>query len=993
MYLNTHTFFSLRYGTMQPKELLMLACDMGVSTLALTDINNTSACLEFVRLAPEYHIKPLLGIDFRNGIHQQFVGIAKNNQGFQELNGYLSKFLHRKNPFPNRAPHFLHAYVIYPFEKAPDHLNKNEYVGINIRNIPHLRLSPWLHRQEKLVVMQPVSFRNQRDFNAHRLLRAINLNTLLSKLPVTEQAGPDEKIVPQETLIQTFNDFPLIVENTMEIMDRCTIHFEFGEKYQHKNQQTYTGSEDGDYEKVKQLCQEGMSYRYKHPGKEIYNRIDKELSIIRQKGFLSYFLINWDIVSYARSRGFFYVGRGSGANSIVAYLLRITDVDPIDLDLYFERFINLYRKNPPDFDIDFSWLDRDEVTNYIFDRFENVALLATYNTFQYKAVVRELGKVFGLPSHEIDKISKGRVDYENLDHIGKLILNYGTLIKGFPSHLSVHAGGVLITEKPIHYYTATFLPPKGFPTTHFDMVVAEDAGIYKFDILSQRGLSKIKESLDIIRYNHPELPPVDIHNIEKFKQDEKVKTNLRQGEAIGCFYVESPAMRMLLKKLEVDTYIGLVAASSIIRPGVAKSGMMREYIYRFRNQNTIKQRAHPVLLDIMPDTFGVMVYQEDVIKVAHYFAGLTLEEADYLRRGMSGKFRSRDEFLKTKERFFSNCKAKGIPDGDTAEVWRQIESFAGYAFSKGHSASYAVESFQCLYLKAYFPLEYMVAVINNHGGFYRTEVYVHEARMCGGFIEAPCINTSESQTIIDGTTIYLGLNMIRDLEQNSIRQIVANRQQYGKYRGLSDLLHRVPLSLEQVKPLIRVGALRFTTKDKKSLLWEAHFLLGGRKQTVASGDLFNAPTRRLKLPAFALEPYEDAYDQIELIGFPLCSPFALFDLPKEETTPVESMGKHLGKTVIITGYYVHKKNVISSNKKMMHFGTYIDQKGHFLDAVHFPEVAKKFPFRGPGIYALKGKVVEEFNYISLEVIEMHKLHMKTLESDQYIKTASTRNMQ
>jgi DNA polymerase III alpha subunit len=419
---------------------------------------------------------------------------------------------------------------------------------------------------------------------------------------------------------------------------------------------------------------------------------------------------------------------------------------------------------------------------------------------------------------------------------------------------------------------------------------------------------------------------------------------------------------------------------------------MREYIHRFRNPETIEQRAHPILLKIMPETFGVMVYQEDVIKVAHYFAGLTLGEADHLRRGMSGKFRSRDEFLKTKDSFFANCKERNISDTDTKEVWRQIESFAGYAFAKGHSASYAVESYQCLFLKAYFPLEYMVAVINNGGGFYRTETYIHEARMHGATIEAPCINTSNKETTICGTTIRMGLMMVYELEQRTIKQIVRNRELNGPFTSQNEFLHRVPISLEQVKPLIRVGALRFTGKDKKSLLWEAHFLLGGRKQTFTSGELFNAPTSRLTLPPFTTDTLEDAYDQIELVGFPLCNPFELLQNMPKASHKVMEMHTAINKTVLMTGYYVHRKNVVSSTKKIMYFGTFLDEDGHFLDTVHFPEVAKRYPFRGPGIYAIKGKVVEEFKYLSLEVIAMEKLPMKTLESDQYLKTTSKQNL-
>ena len=238
-------------------------------------------------------------------------------------------------------------------------------------------------------------------------------------------------------------------------------------------------------------------------------------------------------------------------------------------------------------------------------------------------------------------------------------------IADFPSHLSIHAGGILISEKPITWYTATMMPPKGFPTTQFSMLEAEDVGLYKYDILSQRGLGHIKDTVEIVRKNHG--VEIDIHDVDAFKKDEKVKALIREGRCIGCFYVESPAMRMLLRKLRVDRYIQLVAASSIIRPGVAKSGMMREYILRTHDPSR-RTYIHPVMKELMEETYGVMVYQEDVIKVAHHFAGFSLSDADVLRRGMSGKFRSRDEFARIRDRFFANCKERGYPDTITAEV-------------------------------------------------------------------------------------------------------------------------------------------------------------------------------------------------------------------------------------------------------------------------------------------------------------------------------------
>ncbi|MGB5378532.1 PHP domain-containing protein, partial [Muriicola sp.] len=690
MYLNCHTYYSLRYGTFSEVALLELAREHEVTRLALTDINNTSACLNFVRRAADFGIHPILGIDFRNGVTACFVGIAKNNEGYRELNAFLSEHLHQEKKIPKRAPVFQHAYVIYPFEKVllndQHHFLDHEYIGISVTDLRRLPFSRLIEYKDKLVLLQPVTFRNKRDFNAHRLLRAIDNNVLLSKLPKDEEASFEERMFPVKNLAEVFSEYPFILQNTEQLMRNCSIHFDFSKDRKPQNQSTYLDSKEADENLLEELCCKGLPYRYPEVDDRIRERLAKELQLIKEKEFVSYFLINWDIVSEARKRNFYYVGRGSGANSIVAYLLRITDVDPIELDLYFERFINLYRTNPPDFDIDFSWKDRQEITQYIFDRFQHVSLLGTYVTFKSRGVIRELGKVFGLPKAEIDFLCEGHYGPSDLDEVSLLVLKYGNLIKDMPNYLSIHAGGILISEQPLHYFSATHLPPKGFPTTQFDMVIAEDVGLYKFDILGQRGLAKIKEAIQILALNQPEeYKRIDIHDIKKFKQDPHINNMIKSAQCMGCFYVESPAMRMLLKKLEVDTYLGLVAASSIIRPGVAQSGMMREYILRHRNPGRAEEKGHPVMLGIMPETYGVMVYQEDVIKVAHYFAGLSLGEADVLRRGMSGKYRSRDEFQKVKDKFVENCRKKGYEETLIDEIWHQVASFAGYAFAKGHS--------------------------------------------------------------------------------------------------------------------------------------------------------------------------------------------------------------------------------------------------------------------------------------------------------------------
>jgi len=994
MYINTHTYYSLRYGTFSPENLLELAQKNGVSSFVLTDINNTSAALQLLREAPKYDIRPLFGVDFRNGIEQCFIGIAKNNIGFQEINTYLTTFLtnktetptgHRK--IPSIAPVFDSVFVVYPFNREKIRILKpNEYIGFSLTDLDYIRYKKI--DTSMGVILQTVTFRNKQDFNAHRLLRSVDKNVLLSKLPLSEQSDFEHKMIPQTELIALYTDFPEIIKNTTHIFDSSSIDFDVSEDAPSQNQNTYTESVEKDDELLMELCQKGILYRYPKMTSIITKRIKKELKSIKTMGFVSYFLMNWDIITYAQQQGYYYVGRGSGANSVVAYLLRITDVDPIELDLYFERFINIYRTNPPDFDIDFSWKDRDDITRYIFERFDNVALVATYNTFQQKGVRRELGKVFGLPKHEIDKLTKGHFQVNQLDQLSLLVLKYSNYIQGFPSHLSIHASGVIVAEKPIHHFSPTFMPPKGYPTIQFDMHIAEDVGLYKFDILSQRGLGKIKDAITIINENKSPETKVDIHDISRFKEDENIKNILRNANATGCFYVESPAMRMLLKKLQVDNYLGLVAASSVIRPGVAQSGMMQQYILRYRNPAKRKD-AHPTLLALMPETYGVMVYQEDVIKVAHYFADLTLGEADKMRRGMSGKYRSRAEFDAVKQKFFSNCKDKGHSLALTTESWRQTESFAGYAFAKGHSASYAVESYQCLFLKCYYPLEFMVATINNYGGFYSTELYVLEAKANGGIIHPPCINKSNWDTKLYGKDIYLGFHLLLSFERNTTKRILTERQQNGIFTDFNDFLNRVLISLEQISTLIRVDVFKFTLQNKRALLWEAHLKLGKMTSKKiedvkrnAMRDLFRIEQPEYDIPDLKNSIEEDTFDQIELLGFPLHSAFKLLrEQSNSGYVSAKNLINYVQKIVWVKGYLIHTKRTQTKSGKHMFFGTFLDEKGHWIDTVHFPPIATKYIFRGKGIYRIKGKVLEDYDCLNIEVLFMEK--MDIIEDPRY----------
>lgn len=817
MYLNSHSCYSLRYGVLTPAQLVAAASERGVKALALTDINNTSCTHEFVARCREAGIRPVLGIEFRREGRLLYIGLARSEMGFAALCQFLSDCSMDGQPLPDTPPEMEDTYIIFPHAvRSPDKLRANEYIGIRPEAVNQLFRSPLCQYSHKLVALAPITFLNRDGHRTHKLLRAIDTNQIIGKLRIDQHAPPEEIFYTPEELTRIYARYPTLLTQAADMLASCdtTMESSFGH-----NRRTFTGTERDDLQLLHKLAQSGLRKRYgpHHPAAS--DRVKRELQVIDKQQFAPYFLITWDIIRYARSAGFFHVGRGSGANSIVAYCLGITDVDPLELDLYFERFINPYRSSPPDFDIDFSWDERDDVTDYIFKRYGRgyTALLATYNTFKGRSIIRELGKVFGLPKDDIDRIVDEPLAADKHHPYARHIFHFGKQLEGLPNYLSIHAGGVLISEKPLYAHTALQMMPKGFPVTHFDMHHAEDLGYHKFDVLSQRGLGHIKEAVDIIRVNRG--VSVDIHDIPHIKADQRVKAQLRSGRCIGCFYIESPAMRGLLSKLRCDNYVHLVAASSIIRPGVAQSGMMREYIQRYHKPHDFKY-IHPVFAEHLGETFGVMVYQEDVMKIVHHFAGLDLDESDVLRRMMTGKKKSSADFERLRQKYFDNCRSRGYSEELTQEVWRQIESFSGYSFCKAHSASYAVESFQSLWLKAYYPLEFMVAVINNFGGFYSTEFYVHEARMQGARIHPPCVNHSSLLTCIRGDDVYLGFIHLQGLERQFALDFISERERGGPYRDLGDFCRRLSPDASQADLLIRIGAFRFTGQTKYELLWE-----------------------------------------------------------------------------------------------------------------------------------------------------------------------------
>ena len=968
MFLNCHSYHSLRYGTIPLEELVELAAEKGVTTLGLTDINTVTGIYDFIRMCAAKHIKPIVGIEFRNDDERLYTGLAKNTKGIGELCEFLTGYNLSKNPLPNLAPKFKDAFIIYPLSNAPVRLEKNEFLGVNGYETTQLIKPVYQKLLRKTIALQSVTIRNEAEFELHKTLRCIDHNILFSQLPKDAHCHPSEVMDVTPDFEKEFSRHSGIIRNAEKLAERCSFDFNFNVP---RNKKLYTGSKSGDMLLLGQLANDGILRRYGAKNRAAKVRMDKELKVIGELNFTGYFLITWDIVRYSQSKGFMHVGRGSGANSIVSYALGITDICPIELDLYFERFLNENRKSPPDFDIDWSWQERDEILDYIFKRFSpgHVAFCGTIVEFKHRSIMRELGKVYGLQKAELDQLSRKGVQVNGSDSVIARVAKLGAMLLGFPNQRSMHACGVIISEEPITNYSALEIKPKGYPIVQFDMHIAEDIGFEKFDILSQRGLGTIASTVELVKRNRG--ITIDIGQVNSFKADTQCNLNLQVGNTLGCFYIESPAMRGLLRRLKCNDYQTLVAASSIIRPGVAKSGMMKEYIFRHNNPNSFEY-FHEVFEEFLGDTYGIMVYQEDVIKIALHYGGLEPTYGDILRRSISGKSRSKKEIESLKYMFFESCKRLGRNEQLSLEVFRQIESFAGYSFCKAHSASYAVESYQSLYLKTYYGIEFMVCAINNGGGFYRTEIYVHEAKQSGGTVLVPCVNKSERETILIGTDIYLGFGLIKSMDEKNIHNLVEERQTSGDFTSLENFLSRTDIGGETLQTLIFIGAFRFTGKPKSDLIIISKMLQSG-EVSKSPTLLIEEPLHDYKFPVMKRNIIEDAFDEIEILGFTVSlSPFELLKTKFRGDIMTKQLLDKYKKTVRMLAYLVSTKQVPTKNGDM-YFGTWIDNTGDYFDTAHFATSLKKYPFKGGGCYLLLGQVEVDFHFPTIVISKMEKM--------------------
>jgi error-prone DNA polymerase len=827
-----------------------------------------------------------------------------------------------------------------------------------------------------------VYFLKPEDFSLHRLLRAIALNTTLSRVPASELASLGARLTPAAHIAQRLPHCPEALTNASRIAEQCVMPKPPWDRLIFP---AYEGLDaEAAFRLLREKCLAGARERYGGITAAVLKRLDYELAVVRGKGFANYFLVVEDIVR----RFPLTCGRGSAAASIVSYALKITHVDPIAHDLFFERFLNPGRKDPPDIDVDFPWDERDAVLDYVFQKYgaRGAAMVSNHVSFQTRAAVREVAKVYGLPEGEIARVT-GRLRHcwgsENAEELVRThprfqdlkleppwpeILKLAVKLEGIPRNLSVHCGGVVIAPGELTRRVPLARAAKGVNIIHWEKDQTEDAGLVKIDLLGNRSLAVIRDALAAIKRNYGlDFPYASFNPLD----DADAQALLARGDTIGVFYVESPAMRQLQQKCGSGDFARLVVHSSIIRP--AANAYIREYVRRLRGGSY--QPLHPVLDEILQETFGIMCFQEDVCKAAMALSGFDAVDGDGLRKILSKKHRTK-KLAEYREQFFRGARARGVAADVIEKIWEMILSFSGYSFCKPHSASYALVSFKSAWLRAHYPAEFIAAVISNQGGYYSTFAYISEARRMGLAVLPPDLNASAEAYTGTGRSLRVGLMQIQGLTQAGLKALLDERRR-GRFRSFADFLFRVNPAPADARRLVLAGCFDTVEPElsRPALLWRlaGH---GQRRKQSAAPSLFEPPASPLPRPA-GYDEQTLLRQEVETLGFLMSRhPLTLYQaaLKPRSWVPAQDLRRWIGKRVTALGWYVTGKPVETKDGEPMEFLSFEDTTDIY-ETTFFPRAYDRFCriLTNTRPFLLSGKVEEDYSALTLTVEEARYL--------------------
>ncbi|HEX9893119.1 MAG TPA: DNA polymerase III subunit alpha, partial [Gemmatimonadales bacterium] len=860
-HLHVHSHFSFGQGASSPGAIVESALRHGFTALACTDTNGVWGAVEFQQAAEAAGIRPILGAHLVVGGREAVV-LAEDERGWGTVCRLVSG-VHWSSGGRAGGRAGGRPDEFRPTDPLTDTTDLLDRPGIivlspSISLLERLarttgpdrlfaELRPGQERHQVLaaarrigvppVVTNAVMFANPEDWSKHRLLTAIGANTTLSACPPDRLSARGSWLKSEAELRRHFPDVPDAIDRAGELAQRCRYRIPIGERIVAPR----LSDTDDAIERLRALAYQGAARRYGTVAPITRDRLEHELGIIAGKRFADYFLVVKDIVEHGPT----HCGRGSVANSIVSYSLGITHVDPLAAGLLFERFLNPARQDPPDIDLDFPWDERDRVLAYVFRRYPHprAAMVANHNCFRLRGALREVAKVHGRPEGEIREVTR-RIPWFHEDGSLESMLathpNFSALdlppswrelareaqpLIGIPRQVSLHPGGVVVVPTTLHDYVPTQPAAKvleGFPdltvpVMQFEKDGTEDAGLVKIDLLGNRSLAVIRDGIAMVKAN----TGVQLdYSSSDAGDDPATRAQFRTGQTLGVFYTESPASRLLCQKSRAETFDLLVLNTSIIRP--ASNRFIRVYLERLHGAPY--QPLHPCLRDTLGETFGVMVYQEDVVNVSAVFAGMPLSSGDGLRKALAKK-RPVKQLASYAEEFFTGAERLGRDPAVAQTVWEMVMSFAGYSFCKGHSCSYIQVAQQSCFLRANYPAEFFAGVLANGGGFYSAFAYVAEAMRQGLRVRPPDVNASVVRTMGRGQEIRIGLQFVKGLSSAAAERLTDRRTDGPTdrpYTDLPDLWRRTGIASDDLRTLIRAGALDSIANGwtRPMMLWE-----------------------------------------------------------------------------------------------------------------------------------------------------------------------------
>lgn len=1009
-HLHVHTEFSLLDGASRIKNLVAQAKELGMTALAITDHGTMFGAINFYQECKKQGIKPIIGCEVYVAPRSRFetteidgvryyhlILLAENEEGYKNLTklvslgsiegmyykprvdkqllrqyakgiiclsaciaGELPQAILKDNP--QRADEVIEEFIdIFGRE--------NYYLEVQNHGIPEeARVAEAFFKlaekhNVKTVVTNDLHYVKREDSSFHDVLLCIQMGRLLDDPDRMRFYNDQYYLKSKSEMEKLFPEHPECVTNTLEIARRCNMEFTFG-KLHLPNFPLPDNMTDTQY--LRKLCIEKLPERYDHITEEITKRLDYELNMIAQMGYDSYFLIVWDFINFARSQKIAVgPGRGSAAGSIVAYILGITNIDPLPYNLLFERFLNPERVTMPDIDIDFCYIRRDEVIEYVKRRYgsDHVAQIITFGTMAAKGAIRDVGRVMNLPYGDVDNIAKlipkelgitidkalANVEelatlYETNETVHKLI-DYAKAIEGMPRHSSTHAAGVVIAKNPVTDYVPIQLTDGTF-VTQYDKDYVEELGLLKMDFLGLRTLTIIGDAIDNIKHNRGLEIDIDKVTLE----DEKTAAMLCRGDTCGVFQMESSGMTALMKELKPTGFADLIPLVALFRPGPLGSGMATDFIERRHGRKKVTY-PHPALEPILKETFGVILYQEQVMQIVQVLAGFTLGQADILRRAMGKKKHS--VLMSQKENFMNGAKANGIDETLASNIFDLLLNFADYGFNKSHSVAYAFIAWQTAYLMAHYPPEFMAAMLTSLMASDKIGYYLEKCKHLNIRILPPDINASFTNFTVDGENIRFGLAAVKSVGESAINHIVEVRKQDGVFTSLEDFCNRVStkfINKRALENLIRCGAFDSLGHHRSEYLqiMEQAIENGQRKQKdAASGqlDLFAEFAEEENLNMIPITPMPEFPKrellnmEKEITGFYITGhPLEEYDDKISNLPSIEQLGDIAeGKKMTVAGIIRECKRINTKKGDTMCF-IQLEDFRNLVEVVVFPKV-------------------------------------------------------